>query len=144
MLERSEELFLTHLHLDHVSGMRDVPNDAIVYTGPGESTERGFMNAFVHGPTDAALEGKGDLREWRFAPDPDSGFAGVVDVFGDGSVPSTEYVPGSTPFSHSHAAQRGEPRAPEGVRRAPPADRRPARAPVAPEERGCYDAAMTL
>jgi glyoxylase-like metal-dependent hydrolase (beta-lactamase superfamily II) len=97
-------VFLTHLHLDHVSGMRDVPNDAIVYTGPGESTERGFMNAFVHGPTDAALEGKGDLREWRFAPDPDSGFAGVVDVFGDGSVWAI-HVPGHTAGSTAYLAR---------------------------------------
>lgn len=102
--EAVKGVFLTHLHLDHVSGMRDVPNDAIVYTGPGESTERGFMNAFVRGPTDAALEGKGDLREWRFAPDPDSGFAGVVDVFGDRSVWAI-HVPGHTAGSTAYLAR---------------------------------------
>ena len=37
-------VFLTHLHLDHVSGMRDVPNGTPVYVGPGEATDRSALN----------------------------------------------------------------------------------------------------
>jgi glyoxylase-like metal-dependent hydrolase (beta-lactamase superfamily II) len=91
-------VFLTHLHLDHVSGMRDVANDALVFTGPRESTERGFLNAFVRSPTDAALEGKGALQEWGFSSE------GVVDVFGDGSVWAI-HVPGHTAGSTAYLAR---------------------------------------
>jgi N-acyl homoserine lactone hydrolase len=94
-------VFLTHLHLDHVSGMRDVPNDARVYSGPGESSETGFLNAFVRGPTDAALAGKGDLQEWAFRPDASGAFAGVVDVFGDRTVWAIQ-VPGHTAGSTAY------------------------------------------
>jgi len=103
-------VFLTHLHLDHVSGMRDVPDDAVVYTGPGESREEGFLNVFVRGPTDTALAGKGELKEWqlggagggsgRDARDGDV----VVDVFGDGSVWAIP-VPGHTIGSTAYLAR---------------------------------------
>ncbi len=102
--ESLKGVFLTHLHLDHVSGMRDVPNDAVVYTGPGESAGRGFLNAFVQGPTDAALAGKGATREWQFAPDASGAFDGVVDVFGDGTVWAL-YVPGHTRGSTAYLAR---------------------------------------
>jgi N-acyl homoserine lactone hydrolase len=100
-------VFLTHLHLDHVSGMRDVPNDAIVYAGPGETSSRSFLNAFIQGPLDASLEGKGDLREWQFAPEKDptsAAFEGVIDVFGDRSVWAI-HVPGHTPGSTAYLAR---------------------------------------
>lgn len=97
-------VFLTHLHLDHVTGMRDVPNDALVFTGPGEGDERSFLNAFVRGPTDDALEGKGPLHTWRFTTDRGGAFEGVVDVFGDGSVWAL-YVPGHTAGSTAYLAR---------------------------------------
>jgi glyoxylase-like metal-dependent hydrolase (beta-lactamase superfamily II) len=97
-------VFLTHLHLDHVSGMRDVPNDAVVYVGPGEATEGAFENVVVRGVTDRALEGKGPLREWRFAPDASGAFAGVLDVFGDRTVWAL-HVPGHTPGSTAFLAR---------------------------------------
>lgn len=97
-------VFLTHLHPDHISGMRDVPNDAIVYTGPGESAEQHLTNVLVRGVTDAALEGKGGLREWPFAPDPGGAFEGVVDVFGDGSFWALQ-VPGHTDGSTAYLAR---------------------------------------
>jgi glyoxylase-like metal-dependent hydrolase (beta-lactamase superfamily II) len=92
-------VFLTHLHLDHVSGMRDVPDDALVYTGPDESHEQGFLNAFVRGPIDAALAGKTELKEWQ----PGSG-DNVVDIFGDGSVWAIP-VPGHTAGSTAYLAR---------------------------------------
>ncbi|MFN7134473.1 MAG: MBL fold metallo-hydrolase, partial [Myxococcales bacterium] len=79
-------VLLTHLHLDHIMGMRDVPAATPVYVGPGETRPRAFLNLFVNGVTDEALEGKGALQEWTFTPDPDGRFAAVVDVFGDGSL----------------------------------------------------------
>jgi N-acyl homoserine lactone hydrolase len=88
-------VWLTHLHLDHVSGLRDVPNMAPVYVGPGETDERSFQNAFVAPNVDRALTGKSTLSVWRFEPDPDGAFDGVVDIFGDGTAWAL-HVPGHT------------------------------------------------
>lgn len=102
--EKLAGVFLTHLHADHVTGMRDVPDDVPVYTGPGEASVTGFMNLFVRGSTDAALEGKGKLREWQFTRDASGQFDGVLDVFGDGSVWAL-WVPGHTPGSTAYVVR---------------------------------------
>lgn len=94
-------VFLTHLHLDHVSGMRDVPDDAVVYAGPGETTERGWLNVFTRGLADDVLAGKGPIQEWRYAPDPGGEFDAVVDVFGDRTVWAL-HVPGHTAGSTAY------------------------------------------
>jgi N-acyl homoserine lactone hydrolase len=97
-------VFLTHLHADHTSGMRDVPNSAVLYTGPGESSETHFTNMFVRPVTDAALEGKGDLHEWQFPKAPGGGYEGVVDVFGDGTFWALS-APGHTDGSTAYLAR---------------------------------------
>lgn len=79
-------VFLTHLHFDHVGGLVDLPVTTPVYVGTGEAQERSRVNLVLGRPADAALRGYGPLREWRFQPDPDGRFAGVLDVFGDGSI----------------------------------------------------------
>lgn len=79
-------VFLTHLHFDHVGGLIDLPVTTPVYVGAGEAQERSRVNLVLGRPADAALRGYGPLREWRFQPDPDGRFAGVVDVVGDGSI----------------------------------------------------------
>lgn len=93
--ERPAGVFLTHLHLDHVSGMRDVPDGTPVWVGQTEATETSIWHAFTRGIADDALKGKGALREWRFERDPDGMFAGVLDVFGDATVWAIA-VPGHT------------------------------------------------
>lgn len=97
-------VFLTHLHVDHISGMRDVPSSAVVYTGPGEATHKEFLHMFVRGVTDDALAGKGPLREWGFKADPSGAFDGVIDVFGDRSVWAIS-VPGHTEGSTAYLAR---------------------------------------
>lgn len=97
-------VMLTHLHLDHLTGLRDVPDAVPIFTGPGEASAKGFLNAFVRGPTDAALAGKGPLHEWRFAKETGGSFAGVVDVFGDATVWAI-HVPGHTPGSTAYLAR---------------------------------------
>ena len=91
-------VFLTHLHSDHVTGMADAPAGTDVYTGPGESAARAFLYWFVQPNTDRALSGKAPISEWPFAGDPQGRFAGVVDIFGDGTVWALS-VPGHTPGS---------------------------------------------
>jgi N-acyl homoserine lactone hydrolase len=88
-------VLLTHLHLDHVSGMRDVPRGTPIYAGPGETSGREFMYLFTQGTIDRQLDGQAPIQEWRFAADPSGRFAGVTDIFGDGSVFAI-LVPGHT------------------------------------------------
>jgi glyoxylase-like metal-dependent hydrolase (beta-lactamase superfamily II) len=102
--EPVQGVLLTHLHMDHVMGMRDVPASVPVYVGAGDAEEHSLMNVFQKGVYDAALEGKGPLREVRFAPDPDGEFEGVLDVFGDGTLWAI-WVPGHTPGSIAYLAR---------------------------------------
>ncbi|MFO0605914.1 MAG: MBL fold metallo-hydrolase [Polyangiales bacterium] len=97
-------VFLTHLHLDHVSGMPDIPRGTALYAGPGETSQRFFLNAFVKGTTDRELAGHAAIQEWRFARDPGGRFEGVVDVFGDGSLFAL-WVPGHTAGSTAYLAR---------------------------------------
>ncbi len=95
-------VFLTHLHLDHIMGLRDVPEGTPIYVGPGETEASLFINMFVQGTTDRALEGH-DVRSWATKPDPSGTFEGLVDVFGDGSFFAI-HVPGHTPGSMAFVA----------------------------------------
>ena len=91
-------VFFTHLHIDHISGMPDIPNDVPLYIGALESTETNFKNMFVRGASDQLLKDKQPLQEWHFQPDPQNKFEGIIDVFEDGSVFAIS-VPGHTPGS---------------------------------------------
>lgn len=97
-------VFLTHLHLDHVLGIPDVPAGTPLFLGPGEASARGFLNLFTQAVTDRALAGKGPLRQWQFQSDPAGRFTGVLDIFGDGSVWAL-HVPGHTPGSTAYIAR---------------------------------------
>jgi N-acyl homoserine lactone hydrolase len=79
-------VFLTHLHLDHVSGIPDVPRNTPIYTGPTEAAESKFENMFVQGMEDRFFDGRPPIQELQFSRDPDGKFEGVIDVFGDGSL----------------------------------------------------------
>lgn len=91
-------VFFTHLHLDHISGLPDIPNDVPLYIGATESSATSFKNMFVRGANNQMLEGKLPLQEWSFQPDPQNKFEGILDVFEDGSVFAIS-VPGHTPGS---------------------------------------------
>ncbi len=94
-------VFITHLHTDHIAGMRDVPNDVPVFTGPGETRGRSVDHLVTRGVVNEALEGKGPLQEWAFSRDADGVFAGIIDIFGDKSVFALavpRHTPGSTAF----------------------------------------------
>jgi N-acyl homoserine lactone hydrolase len=97
-------VFFTHLHLDHVSGLPDVPRGTPLYAGPHETGERAFQNLVLQANIDRAFEGQAPLQEWGFTADPDGRFDGVVDVFGDGSLWAI-WVPGHTAGSTAYLAR---------------------------------------
>jgi len=85
-------VFLTHLHLDHISGMSAINKQVPLYVGQGETQERYFLYAATQGITDIMLEGRPALQEWA---------ADYIDVFGDGSVfaiHSPGHTAGSTAY----------------------------------------------
>ena len=94
-------VFLTHLHLDHVMGLPDVPPNTPVYVGPGETIASRFLNLFSRGTLDRMLEESGPLREWSYDGDPDGRFTAVIDIFGDASVWAI-HVPGHSPGSTAY------------------------------------------
>jgi N-acyl homoserine lactone hydrolase len=97
-------VFLTHLHLDHIMGMPDVPHGTPIFSGPGETRSHGFLNLFTRPITDRAFEGQNTIAEWQFKPDPERRFRGVLDVFGDGSLWAL-HVPGHTQGSTAYLAR---------------------------------------
>jgi glyoxylase-like metal-dependent hydrolase (beta-lactamase superfamily II) len=97
-------VLLTHLHLDHVSGMRDVPPGTPIYAGPGETRDREFLFLFSRGTIDSQLEGQDAIQELAFVPDPSGRFAGVLDLFGDRTVFAI-WSPGHTPGSTAYVVR---------------------------------------
>ena len=97
-------VFMTHLHLDHISGMPDVPRNVTFYTGPGEAEERKAENFFVTGIEDHLFEGRPPIQEFQFTKDLDGKFDGVIDVFGDGSLLAI-LTPGHTAGHVSYLAR---------------------------------------
>jgi N-acyl homoserine lactone hydrolase len=100
-------VLLTHLHLDHVMGLPDVPAGTPLYAGPGEAQATSFENLFVQGTTNLELEGHAALSEWQFPSAPagvEEGISAVLDVFGDGTLWAL-HVPGHTPGSTAYVAR---------------------------------------
>ncbi len=85
-------VFLTHLHLDHISGLPAIDKQVPMYVGDGETLERYYLYAATRGVVDTLFEGRPALRNWRSA---------YVDIFGDGSVfaiHSPGHTAGSTAY----------------------------------------------
>jgi len=97
-------VLLTHLHLDHVMGMPDVPKGTPIFTGPGETSAQAFLNIVVRPSIDRALEGQAPIQEWPYTADGDGRFAGVLDVFGDGTLWALS-MPGHTRGSTAYVAR---------------------------------------
>ena len=88
-------VFLTHIHLDHIMGLTDLPPSTPVYIGPGDAAAKAGLNALTVGSTDRLLATQGALNEWDYSQ------TKVLDIFGDGSVfaiHSPGHTPGATAY----------------------------------------------
>lgn len=88
-------VFLTHIHTDHIMGLRDLPVKTPVYTGPGEAHLSNAQHLFTQGSTDRLLGNSSQLLEWQFEE------GGLVDILGDKSVIAI-HSPGHTPGSTAY------------------------------------------
>ncbi|KAF4547580.1 Metallo-beta-lactamase-like protein 1 [Elsinoe fawcettii] len=79
-------VFFTHLHVDHVSGMPDIPTRTPLFVGPGEASSTLLMNVFVQGMNDRLFAGRPPLQELQIPKDSDGVFVGILGVFGDRSL----------------------------------------------------------
>jgi glyoxylase-like metal-dependent hydrolase (beta-lactamase superfamily II) len=78
-------VILSHIHLDHVSGLPDIPQKTPIYIGPNEANASLFLNMFAKGTNDRMLAGRPPLKEFDIPADPDGKLEGAIDVFGDSS-----------------------------------------------------------
>lgn len=83
-------VFVTHLHFDHVQGVKDLPASVPIYVGTEAGRDRHIYFRIIAQPLRAALEGREALRVWPFTESET-----LVDVFGDGSLIAI-HVPGHT------------------------------------------------
>lgn len=94
-------VFLTHIHIDHVMGLKDLPGTTPVYIGPGDAAHTAFTNLFTQGSTDRLLVNQEVLNEWQFDD------SGIIDVFADGSLFAI-HLPGHTPGATAYLARTTE------------------------------------
>jgi len=92
--------FLTHIHLDHIFGLKDLPPGTPVYLGPNDTGMRSMENMATQGTMDNLLGHVDSLQEWQYSELLEGQFS-VIDIFGDGSVwaiHSPGHTPGSTAY----------------------------------------------
>jgi N-acyl homoserine lactone hydrolase len=98
-------VFFTHMHIDHVLGLPDVPKGTPIYAGPHE-TEIPLLERAVEGRTFDRLLAGHDLRAFDMKKARPLGPARTpaIDVFGDGSFFAL-YAPGHTRGSMAYVAR---------------------------------------
>jgi N-acyl homoserine lactone hydrolase len=98
-------VLLTHLHLDHVLGLPDVPPGTPVYIGEGETGARKLEHVVLRRTMRAVLERQAPLRTWPLeSAAPLGPVAAAWDVIGDGSLWALS-MPGHTPGSTAYLAR---------------------------------------
>jgi N-acyl homoserine lactone hydrolase len=95
-------VFFTHLHLDHVLGLPDVPPGTPLYTGPNETTPTSFQNLFLRATYANLFTGQAATTELDVTRGARIGeVSHAVDFFGDGSlwvIAAPGHTPGSLAF----------------------------------------------
>jgi glyoxylase-like metal-dependent hydrolase (beta-lactamase superfamily II) len=97
-------VFMTHMHIDHVLGLPDVPKGTPIFTGPGERDLHGPKDLLFKRAIDELSEGH-DFRTIDYArARPLESISAALDVFGDGSFYALR-VPGHTSGSTAYLAR---------------------------------------
>jgi glyoxylase-like metal-dependent hydrolase (beta-lactamase superfamily II) len=95
-------VLLTHLHLDHVLGLPDVPKGTPLYTGPKETSPTSLVNALQRGTYENLFAGHAPTTELDTSHGVSIGAVKrAIDFFGDGSlwvIASPGHTPGSLAF----------------------------------------------
>ncbi|MDX2012527.1 MAG: MBL fold metallo-hydrolase [Myxococcaceae bacterium] len=95
-------VLFTHLHLDHVLGLPDVPAGTPLYTGPGETTPTSFQNLFLRATYSNLFAGQSPTTELDISAGVRVGeVERAIDFFGDGSlwvIAAPGHTPGSLAF----------------------------------------------
>lgn len=94
-------VFLTHMHLDHILGIPDLPDDTPIFVGAGELTHQALKNQFLKGATTRLLANKGPLLEIGQTASDHTPGKQIIDFFGDGSlwiIPAFGHTEGSLAF----------------------------------------------
>ncbi len=86
-------IFLTHMHLDHIMGMTDLPKNISIYVGPGEATFEHARNIGTQGVTNDLFRGHQMINQLTF--EKPSGELSTIDFFEDGSL-KVLWSPGHT------------------------------------------------
>lgn len=76
-------VFLSHIHLDHVTGIPAIPKETPIYIGKNEANARLALNIIAQKTNDRMFAGRPPLEELPFRRETDGTLSGVVDVFGD-------------------------------------------------------------
>lgn len=95
---RVDGVFITHLHLDHILGLKDLDESVPVFVGPGEAQNSRLDHIVTRGTTNRLLGNNRKLMEWSFQG------SEILDVFGDKSLFAI-HVPGHTPGSVAFLAR---------------------------------------
>jgi len=95
-------VLLTHMHVDHVLGLPDLPKEVPIYVGPGETEDRKAEYGLLRPTYRRLLEGHDPLREFEvsagIAIDP---FPVAIDLLSDGTLwalPSPGHTAGSMAY----------------------------------------------
>ena len=72
-------VFLTHVHMDHIMGLKDLDGSVPVYIGPDDAAAKDLIHLATIGTTNNLLSNVTALQEWDYSQ------SSVIDVFGDGS-----------------------------------------------------------
>lgn len=95
-------VLLTHVHVDHVLGLPDVPAEVPLLIGPNDLDTRDWQHAFVRGTYGALLQGRDAVQEFdRSRGVSLGGIDGAIDLFGDGAlwaIPASGHTLGSTVY----------------------------------------------
>jgi len=104
MMEKYQTIdgvLLTHIHLDHIMGLTELPESVPVYIGPGDASSKRFLHMLLRGSTNRLLANTSVLQELQFEN------TNILDVFGDGSLWAIS-APGHSPGSVAFLARTTE------------------------------------